>query len=98
MSSKNPIVWTPDQRQAVIDFLKLYTTELEEAKDNSEKGYGLEGIQRGVLHLADKVLPSGVTYTVNQGLSNYRQDEVQVLLTDAAYQKFEESRSSDASD
>lgn len=93
MSDQNPIIWTPFRRQSVIDFLKLYTKQLEGAKDDPENGHGLPGIQSGVLHLADQVLPSGIKYVVNRGPEGSILDGVQVIYTDADAQKFENARS-----
>lgn len=96
MSDQSSIIWTPSQRQAVIHFLKQYTSELESAKDDPERDYGLRGIQAGILHLADKVLPSKTTYVVNQGPKSSIRDGVQIILTDEEFRKLEKARSGEA--
>jgi hypothetical protein len=93
MADQNPIIWTPFQRQSVIDFLKQYTSKLEAEKDDPSQDFGLSGIQGGVLHVADKVLPSGVVYVVNQGPNSSIRDNVKVIFTDEEQSKFEEARS-----
>lgn len=93
MATQKTIVWTPFQRKSVIDFLKFYTSKLEESKDDPDSDYGLEGIQSGILHLADKVLPSGVSYTVNQGPNASIHDDVRIIFTDEELKKFEDARS-----
>lgn len=95
MSAKDPtpIIWTPFQRQSVLHFLRLYTDELEKAKDNPDKGFGLEGIQKGILHLADKVFPTGQKYVVNQGIQGPALGSVRVIYSDNDLKEFEKSRS-----
>lgn len=96
MANQKTIVWTPFQRNSVIDFLKLYTSKLEESKDDPNSDYGLADIQSGILHLADKVLPSGVAYTVNQGPNAPIHDDVRIILTDEDLQEFEDAHSKEA--
>lgn len=97
-SEASTIVWTPFQRQSVIDFLKQYTAQLEEVKGDPEKAYGLPGIQKGVLHLADMVLPSGVSYKASSGPNGSIYDGVHVVVSDEGLNEIERKRSGEARD
>lgn len=98
MSKRTPAVfWTPQQRKGVIEFLRLYADHLEAEMEDPSKGFGLPGIQQGALHLCDKVLPSGLRYTVNSGPDRNFSEGLTVLLTSEEINEYEAESDDDES-
>lgn len=92
MPSESIILWTPDQREKVVEFLRVYADQLEKQKDDADSDFGLSQAQSGALHLVDMVIPSGVEYMANRGPKQSIREDVRVLLTNEEAQAYEDAR------
>ncbi|OIP86282.1 hypothetical protein AUK57_00725 [Candidatus Saccharibacteria bacterium CG2_30_41_52] len=90
MVKQKVVIWTPEHRREVIQFLKLYTDQLEKQINNKDEGYGLPQIQSGVLHIVDMTLPPKIEYVVNSGPSQQLLEGTKVILTSKEYQEYED--------
>jgi len=86
------IIWTPQQRQSVVDFLRQYADKVEADMNNPQEHFGLRWAQQAAWFTADHVFPSGTKYEVNRGPETDPMADTTVLLTDEEHAKFEKER------
>src|ERR1700748_2217544 len=92
MTTDSVIIWTPEQRRKVMQFLRLYADQLERQMDDAEAQFGLPQAQNGALHLVDMLIPSGAAYVASRGPKQSILEGVTVLLTSEEAQAYEDVR------
>jgi hypothetical protein len=83
------VIWTPQQRQDVLGFLKQYTDKLASEIEDPASNYGLNGIQSGASHIMDMIFPTGLKYEVNRGPDRNPLDDTRVIFDSEEHEQYE---------
>ena len=92
MAEQKVIIWTKSHRESVVKFMRLYLEHMEADINNEDRQYGLEDVQSGILHIADKIFPSGAEYVVKSGL-HPAEGDMRIITDDDEYNAYEQERS-----